>query len=306
MRRLIFVILTTCLFLCGCTKEEDFVQYDLAVCDSDISEMCIYLNGFENENFEVMETEFSSEHLDIIIKALKTSSNGLNSITLYSKNISEETAKQFIDFAKTKEISVTFAMTDISDEILHEYDKAFCISTNYSHAAEELALKVDNLWENNTIIDIDENKIFSFSVINDNEKSAVDEHFYNCLVDNMELYGIPMQINNTLTVADLDNEDVLSSLRSNNEAFIVLADELIPYYEQYSPAGEGKELISLQEGIENNVSDYPYVISCFIDYKNYKLAADEIIDGYNQKKFPLDSVTFPFINRTVYIPACVN
>ena len=305
MKKLLFVLMLLSFAFSGCTKEE-YVRYDLAICDFGMNTVCEYMSGFESENFRVMNTEFSDEQLDIVIKALNASNEGLESITVYSKNVSVEYAEQFISFAKTKEIPIVFVFSAIDDDILTEYDKAFCITTNYSHAAEELALKVDKLWENNEIIDVDTNMIFSFSVIFDDIKSENTESFYNCLTYNMELYGIPMQVKNSLTVSDLNNEEVISSLKNSNEGFIVLADELLPYYGQYAPAGEGFELITLTEGIENPAADYPFVISCFIDYKDYKLASDEILRGYRNKEFPLDSVTFPYINRTVFIPAHIN
>lgn len=304
MKKLLSVLALFTFLFSGCSKQ-DTVKYDLNICDSALTDMCDYLESFENDIYKVEKTEFSEEQLNGLIVSLKEEPESLNSITIYSQNISNELAVTFIEFAAENNIPVTFALSDIESETLLTYDKAFCITTDYSHAAEEMALRIKELWSLEAINDVDSNQIFSFSVIKEETSDDTVDLFYSKLTENLELYGIPMQINSTLSPSELNSDEILEELREKNEGYVVLADSLTPYYDQYPPAGDGVEIISLQRGTANAVKDLPFVTSCFVDYKNYKLVADEISDGFNDKEFPLQDVLFPYIERTVYIPATV-
>ena len=305
MKRLISVLFAATLLLCGCTEKEEIVQYDLAICDVALTEMCEYLNGFEDENFEVMETEFSSAQIDVIISALKTYSDGLNSITVYSENISDETAEQFIDFVKTKELPVTFAFTDISTDILLSYDKAFCITTNYLHAAEVTAEKIRQLWSDEIIKDADKNLIFTFAPVKKEELSDNDAAFYDRLVEDIELYGVPMQINNDILPDEVTSGEKLVSFNETNEALIIMDKSAACYIGEYTPYSSGVELIAITRGHTNPLAENSYVLNCFIDYTKYKQAADEIVQNYNNRQYPLIQMSFPYLERTVFIPATI-
>ena len=306
MIRLISVLFACCLFLCGCGEKEEFVSYDLAICDITMTETCDYLNSFENENFSVMETEVSSEHFNVILSALKTSSEGLNSITVYSKNTTDENAQQFIDFAKTKEVPVTFAFSNISTETLKSYDKAFCIVTNYKHAAEMTAKKIHSLWSDNIIKDADSNKIFTFASVKNEVLSPEMQVFHNTLIAGIELYGVPMQINSSISPDGITSGDSLVALNENNEALIVVDNSAAAYINDYTPYSDGIELITVTESYQNSLTEAPCALNCFIDYSMYKQAADEIIRNYNNRQYPLIEMSFPCIERTVYIPATVQ
>ena len=305
MKHLISALFLCCLFLCGCSKNDEFVQYDLAICDIVMTETCDYLNSFEDENFSVMETEVSSEHFDVIINALKTSSEGLNSITVYSKNITDDNAIQFIDFVRTKEIPVTFAFSNISAETLNSYDKAFCITTDYKHAAEMTSEKIKNLWSENIIKDADENKIFTFASVKSENLSPEMQIFFDTLIAGIELYGVPMQINSSISPAEITSGDSLVSFNESNEALIVVDKFAASYIPDYTPYSSGIELITITESYQNNPNENEYTLNCFVDYSMYKQAADEIIRNFNNRQYPLIEMSFPCIDRTVYIPATV-
>ena len=304
MKKIASLLAVLVFLFTGCNNQSE-AKSDLSLCDSSLNDMFQYLETKQDETDKLESFDYSNDNITALLERLGTEGEGLNSITVYSKNITDETASQFIAVARQNNIPVTFAMSEISSDILSVYDKAFSITTNYFHAAEEMAMRIKEMWTSGTINDIDSNQIFTFSVIKSEYSDVYTELFYTHLTENMELYGIPMQINNILTPTELESEDTLAELRNNSEGFVVLADELLPYYAQYPPAGDGVEIITLQEGTTNTVKDYPFVACCYIDYKNYKLVADEILDGFNEKEFPLDDVLFPYIERTVYIPATV-
>ena len=99
MKKLIFILVLSLLTLCGCSKEE-VVVYDLVVCDSALSSAADYLKGFETENYVVNVTEFTDEKLNEIFTGLETNSDGLNSVTVYGENLSEEMAVRFVSVAE--------------------------------------------------------------------------------------------------------------------------------------------------------------------------------------------------------------
>ncbi|MBE6894052.1 MAG: hypothetical protein E7483_00380 [Ruminococcaceae bacterium] len=303
MKRLISVLSVIVLLLCGCSEKEEIAPYDLAICDVAMSEMCEYLSSFESENYSVMTTEFSDQHIDIIISALNASSEGLNSITLYSENISEESAQKFIDFVRTKELPVTFAFTSINNEILKSYDKAFCITTNYTHAAEITAEKIKQLWADRIIIDADDNMIFTFATVKKEELSANMQNFYDTLIAGIELYGVPMQINSAISPDEVTDGNSIVSLNEANEALIVIDKTASAYINEYTPYSNGVELITISEGTANTMAETPFVLNCFIDYTDYKTAADEIVRNFNNRQYPLIDISFPVFDRTVVIPA---
>ena len=247
MRRLISVLFICCLFLCSCSKKEEFVPYDLAICDVAMTEMSEYISSFESENYTVMETEFSDGHLDVIISALKTKSNGLKSITLYSENITTETAEKFIKLVKMTNIPVIFAFSDIPTELLESYDKAFCIITDYIHAGEITAENIKHLWTNGTIVDENGDKIFTFSVVKEETLSPDYDEFYSTVINGIELYGIPMQIKNTFSPEEITDIESLGAVKSENEGIIVISDTTSDLLREYATENETIEFITIQQ-----------------------------------------------------------
>jgi hypothetical protein len=291
--------------LCGCSEKEEIAPYDLAICDVAMTEMCEYLSGFESENYNVMESEFSSESLDVIVSDLKTYSEGLNSITLYSENITDGSAQLFIDFVKEKQLPVTFAFSNIGSETLNSYDKAFCITTNYKHAGEMTAEKIKQLWAEDVIIDADDNMIFTFASVKNEELSSNMQIFYDTLIAGIELYGVPMQINGDISPDEVTSGDSIVALNEANEALIIVDKSAAAYINDYTPYSGGIEIITITENYKNNLAESPFVLHCFVDYSMYKQTADEIIRNFNNRQYPLIDISFPCIDRTVYIPATV-
>lgn len=305
MKRLISLLFVCCLFLCGCSEKEEIVTYDLAICDVAMTEMCEYISGFESENYTVMQTEFSLQHLDVIISALNTYSEGLNSITLYSENITDESAQLFIDFVKEKRLPVTFAFSNISNETLNSYDKAFCITTNYKHAGEMTAEKIKQLWADDVIIDADDNMIFTFASVKNEEMSPDMQIFYDTLIAGIELYGVPMQINGDISPDEVTSGDSIVALNEANEALIIMDKSAAAYINDYTPYSSGVEIITITENYHNTLIESPFALHCFIDYSMYKQAADEIIRNFNNRQYPLIEISYPCIDRTIYIPATI-
>lgn len=304
MKRIIPFLAIIFLLFTACSKEES-PKYDLVLCDKEMTDMSVYLNSFENDNFSVEDIEFNAETLDNFIISADENSKYITSVTLYSQNITNDIALKFIEFAGKANIPVVFAFSDISSETLLSYDKAFCIISDYEYAGEITAKHIKQLWNDGIISDSNENKIFAFSVIKDDISTWNYETFHNTLIACIELYGIPMQINSTVSSAEITSAEKLSELKSENEALIVISDDVFPYVTLYSTESENVEIIAIQQNTENHLSDVSFAANCFIDYKNYKFAVDEILRNYNNRQYPLIEMSFPVKDRTVFIPATI-
>lgn len=305
MKKLIAILLLTIftISLCGCSTKEEVVPYDLSVCDAEMTEMYAYLEQFADENHKVDSCEVTFDKSEEYIDALKENADGLNSITVYSRNVSDEIAQSFINLAKKKNIPVTFAFSAVSDEVLTSYDKAFSIETNYLHAAEMTAEKIKQLWSEGVIADADKNMIFSFSVVKNSELSPEMQGYYERLIADIELYGVPMQLVSEISPEEIYSAENLIALNEANEALIIIDSTALPYINQYTPYGSGVEIICLSQAPQNPIEQNSFVSNCFIDYAHYKTAADEIISNFNNRQYPLISISFPVIDRTVFIPA---
>lgn len=304
MKKLIILLISLVFVFSGCSNEEQPV-YDLAVCNAEMTEFSEYLAGFENENYRLENLEFTQEKLTEFITVLKENTEGLNSITFYGEGIDEEIAAAMINFAKQINIPVTFAFSDISTETLTSYDKAFCITTDYIHAAEITAVKLKQLWSEGIIADSNQDKIFSFSIVKEETEKDYFEDYYNTLIAGIELYGIPMQINATVSPADIADAQSLADLKAENEGIIVISPDALPVAALYTTESENVEIITVQQGIENSFAGSTYAANCFIDCKAYKLAADEIIANFNNRQYPLIESSFYVKDRTVFIPAII-
>ena len=122
---------------------------------------------------------------------------------------------------------------------------------------------------------------------------------------NAKLYGVPMQINVDISPDEVTSGENLMTLNQNNEALIVLNKSASKYINEYSPYSNGIELITFTENYTNPFSENTSVLHCFVDYYAYKQVADEIIENFNNRQYPLIKISFPYIERTVFIPATV-
>ena len=304
MKKLIFILVLSLLALCGCSKKEVIV-YDFVICDKELASAAKYLKGFENENYVVNVTDFSEESLNAIIQGLDDNADGLNSVTVYSENLAEEMAVKFVEIAKDNKIPVVFAITEISDEVLQSYDKVYAINTDYTHAAEITAEKVTDYWHKNIIIDRDKNLIFSFAVIKDDKLDENMESFLDTLVADIELYGIPMQVNETVSASEIDDAEDIEKIKENNEGIIIVSNSISDYLAEYSSEGDGVEVIAVTHDVQNLFSSDFNILNCFVNYTQYKVAADKIIENYNNREYLLNDFSFPYIDKTIYIPATV-
>jgi len=304
MRRLISILLAFILVFSGCSKEE-VIRYDLVIYDTSLSEVGDFLNSFENENYVVEAADFTSLNTAEFLAAYKENIKSVNSITIYSENISDENAAEFISFSEDAKIPVIFSIADMSTETLESYDKAFSIKTDYTHAAEIAAEKMTEYWKKHIILDSDANLIFKFAVVRDAELSADMQNFLDTLIADIELYGIPMQLSETVISDNISSSEALEELKQGNEGIIVISDTVLPLIEEYSSENDGVEIITVTNNTENKFSGDFTVLNCFVDYTMYKNAADELIGNYNNRDYLLDDISFPYIEKTIYIPATV-
>ncbi|MBQ5324749.1 MAG: hypothetical protein J6J58_04810 [Oscillospiraceae bacterium] len=304
MKKLIVLLFAAVFIFSGCSKEEK-PKYDLALCDTNMPQMSEYLSESETENYAVETVDFSNGQLTDYLLSIKEEQQYITSVSIYSENITDETAKQLIDFVKEENIPVIFAFSDVSAETLTSYDKAFSIVTDYIHAGEITAVKLKQLWTEGIIDDSNGDQIFTFSVVKDETEKADFENFYNTVVAGIELYGIPMQISGTVSPADIADTDALAALKSENEGILVVSEAVLPVLEQYATESEAVEIITIQQGVENSLAGKSHTLNCFVDYKNYKTAVDEILQNYNNRQYPLVESSFFVKDRTVYIPASV-
>ncbi|MBE6878446.1 MAG: hypothetical protein E7488_04695 [Ruminococcaceae bacterium] len=304
MRRLISVLLVFALVFSGCSKEE-VIRYDLVICDNSLSEVSEFLNSFESETYIVETADFASLNADEILAVYRENIKSVNSITVYSENISDETAAAFISFAEDAKVPVIFSIADMSAEVLESYDKAFSIKTDYTHAAEMAAEKMTEYWKKHIILDSDDNLIFKFAVVKDAELSADMQDFLDTLIADIELYGIPMQLSETVISDDISSAEELEELKHENEGIIVISDGILPLIAEYSAENDGVEIITVTNNTENDFSGDFTVLNCFVDYTQYKKAADELVDNYNNREYLLNDISFPYIEKAIYIPATV-
>ena len=304
MRRLISVIFILAFCFTGCSKE-DIIKYDLVLYDDSLSAVGEYLNSFENEHFVAEEFDFETADIAEYFAAGEELEDKVNSITLYSNVISDDAANSVINFAENINVPVIFSIADINEDILNSYDKAFSIKTDYSHAAEITAEKITDCWKENDIIDSDENLIFKFAVVKDENLSDDMQDFHDTLIADIELYGIPMQLSETVFAEDISSAEALEELKSENEGIIVISDSVLAYVEDYSSEGDGIEIIVITNNTKNDFSSDSSVLNCFVDYTLYKNAADELLSNYNSREYLLSDFSFPYIDKTIYISATV-
>ena len=304
MRRIIPIILAVVLLFSGCSKK-DAVTYDLIVCDSELTTLSEYLGTFSSENCKVENIQFVQEQIDLILDSVKKSDDTVNSITLYGENISEDQAVQFIKFAEKRNIPVIFSFAEISNEILESYDKAYSVHTDYINAAEITAEKITDLWRENIIIDEDRNYIFKFAVIKDENITADMQNYLDTLLYCMELYGIPMQLTETIDSADITSVSDLEAIKDENEGVIAVSDIILPLLSKYSVDGDGVEIITLSHNSKNIYSENSAILNCLIDYTQYTDASSHIIENYNQRQYLLENFPYLYVNKTIYIPATV-
>ena len=287
-----------CFALSGCSQEK-IIKYDLNIISPSFENIYTHyrLNESESEKYELSPASqyaefFTEETLPLI-----------NSITICDESIDAETSAAIVEIAKQINVPVFFLMNDIDREILSGYDKAFCISADYQYIGEMFATKINEIWTTD-ILDKDSDQIFTFSVIQPETMSNIQQTFYDSMLKNIELLGIPLE---QLDEIYLSKGDVLNYCMDNkkkNEAFFILDSNYMNVFpDAYEPHKDGIEILGITFGIENNFVDYPYMLLCFIDYTEYFAARDAIMENIEAKVYPFKNLEYSIIDKSLYITA---
>ena len=293
---LIFIFFTFIFTSCA----EEKTNVDLIICDSAYPAFYEFLGGFSSAETSVQNIEFKNENLHF--ESLEETSN-ITSLSVYGENISEEFAQTAVEFAKERNIPVIFSFSNINDNVLNLYDKAYCITTDYTYAGEITAQKINQLWDEGVIVDADGNQIFAFTVIKDDAMSQNMQSFYDSVIKNIEIYGVPMQHNGDVNLSEITSIDSLNQLAASNEGIIFALSGNLPVLSEFVPSGSEVKFIGICKGKENIYSPLSFVSSCFIDFNLYKQTADTIISNCKNHAIPFENMEYVYINKTITIPA---
>lgn len=298
MKRLASIILffIFVLSLCGCDKEE-IITYDLNIISPSFENVYSHYIEQESDTEKYILSSASSYAEYLTEETLPV----IESLTVCDENISQQIAQEIVDICNLYDIPVFFLMNDIPAETIDSYDKAFCITADYTYIGEIFAEKINLLWED-VIIDKDGDRIFTFSVVKPENLNNIQQSFYESLIKNIELLGIPLE---QLEEIFLTKGDVLSYCTDNkkaNEAFIILESNYLSVFpEGYEPYQDGIEILGIEFGVENIYADYPYMLLCFIDYTQYFDARDAVLANIDAKVYPFKNLEYNLIEKNIYI-----
>lgn len=298
MKRLAYILLIFAfmLSLCGCSKEE-VNTYNLNLISPAFGKVhSHYATKAQDDQKYVLASSRNYEKF-LTEERLPV----LESLTICDENITDELAQEIINVCSNHNVPVFFLMNDISREVIQSYDKAYCISADYTYIGEIFADKINTSWED-TLIDKDGDRIFTFTVIKPEPLSNIQQSFYDSLMANIELLGTPLHL---LEEIHLTKGDVLSYCtdnKKNNEAFIILdSGYLTVFPDKYEPHKTGIEILGMDFGVENSYIDYPYMSLCFIDYTECFDARDAIMENINAKVYPFKNLEYNVIDKNIYI-----
>ncbi|MEG2193088.1 MAG: hypothetical protein RRX95_07420, partial [Oscillospiraceae bacterium] len=157
-------------------------------------------------------------------------------------------------------------------------------------------------WEEGQIKDRDKNLIFAFSVIIPETFTDSQQKFYDSLIKNIELLGVPIE---KLDEAVLGEENFLQYLKENrkaSESFILIDSSFLSLAkEEYEPYGEGVEVLGIDYGTGNTYVDTPCIKICFIDYLEYFKTKDLIFSNIKEKIYPFENLTHNVIDKSIFI-----
>ena len=87
-----------------------------------------------------------------------------------------------------------------------------------------------------------------------------------------------------------------------SECFVVLSSQLLTNLkDQYSPKGDGIEILGITYGFENQYADSPFMKISFINYNDMFRARDAILQNINNKVYPFTDFAYNHIDKIVYI-----
>ena len=293
--KLLFSVLIIAALFSACVKEKP-VKYNLTLVQNSASD--IY-EHFANRQSDTDKYEYYTA--DELSKYLSTDNiEKINSVTVFDTDITDETATEIINICASKDVPVFFIMSNISSETISSYDKAFLISTNNTYHGELLANEIKNLWKNG-IDDRNGDQIFQYVVLRDEGTLQSELNFGVSLIKNIELLGVPME---ELDDVKTQSDEILSVMNAEDqsECFVVLSSQLLTNLkDQYSPKGDGIEILGITYGFENQYADSPFMKISFINYNDMFRARDAILQNINNKVYPFTDFAYNHIDKIVYI-----
>ncbi|MEG1896034.1 MAG: hypothetical protein RR162_07305, partial [Oscillospiraceae bacterium] len=210
MKRIIFTIIAVmAISFTACSVQEKPIQYNLTICDDALVQIFNELKPTRSPENRVELQNFTQYNILDFIKA--DTDENISTLTIYSESLSQEDILSIISFVKERNIPIIFACQFVDSKVLATYDKAFCVTTDYVYAAEVFASKMFELWRDGSIIDRDGNKIFSYTVLKDENSPEYLSTFYTNLIANLEIYGIPLQQNEEVFPAVQEVDSVLET-----------------------------------------------------------------------------------------------
>ncbi len=298
--RLLFTAGLLATIFTGC-KEEELPRYDLNIISPSFREAYLHYNPHENENLQY-ELLFAADYSKVITEENR---HLLESLTVVDDRISDETARELIRICQEENIPVFFFMKDISNEILSRYDKAFCLTADYTYIGEKFAEKINRMWREE-IIDKNKDKIFQFSVIKTETLSPIYQEFYDRLLAYIELLGVPLQQQEEIFLTKGDVLDYCMKNQKSNEAYFILqSDYISALSEEYDPAKDGVEILGIYFGLKNIYEELPYMYLCFIDYTEYFNVRDTMLGNMDNHGYPFENIEHSVIDKTVYLEPVV-
>ncbi len=289
-------VLCTLLFT-GCIEKEDIPDYHLNIIAPSFQTAYDYYKPTERDEVKyILRT--ADSYGDLITEETM---KDIISVTVCDANISTETAQAITDLCRNINVPVFFLMNDIDKSVLDSYDKCYCISADYTYIGEQFARKINEMWQNE-IVDKNGDQIFTFSVVKPETLNNIYQRFYDALLLNIELLGIPLQ---QLEEIFLTRGDVLAYCDDNktrNESFIILDNDYLSVFpENYQPDSSAVEILGINFNTVDYYRSYPYMKLCFIDYTKYFEARDMLMANISSKIYPFENLDYNIIDKYIYI-----
>ena len=275
-RILIFTL--TVIFMTSCREKEE--KYGLNIISPSFQQVYDSISAGESGDKSVLApaSDYRQALNDETIKSIE-------SVTVRDDNISTETAREIIRICEKENIPVFFLMNNIDSRTLDRYDKAFSISADYEYFGELFARKIHEMWLEN-ITDKNGDQIFNFTVIKPENISAVQQIFYDSLLKNIELLGVPLERLDEVTLSAREAGAYCNENKDANEGFVILDNRMLEAAcREYQPFGENVEITGISFGLENTLSRYGFAKVCFVNYNEY----------------PFKDINYSISGKSVYI-----
>lgn len=291
-RILIFTL--TVIFMTSCREKEE--KYGLNIISPSFQQVYDSISTGESGDKSVLApaSDYRQALNDETIKSIE-------SVTVRDDNISTETAREIIRICEKENIPVFFLMNNIDSRTLDRYDKAFSISADYEYFGELFARKIHEMWLEN-ITDKNGDQIFNFTVIKPENISAVQQIFYDSLLKNIELLGVPLERLDEVTLSAREAGAYCNENKDANEGFVILDNRMLEAAcREYQPFGENVEITGISFGLENTLSRYSFAKVCFVNYNEYFSARNFIMENIRNNEYPFKDINYSISGKSVYI-----